>query len=89
MWMVLAVFAGVMAIVYGLYWLLVVRDEEQFLKRLRPTDGSPERRMRGFLKTEERLSSVGSLDDGFLVHSRGAQGAPLTQSPLPQVATPA
>ena len=61
MWMVLAVFVGVLAIVYGLYWLLVVRDEEQFLKRLRPTDGSPERRMRGFLKTEERLSSVAPL----------------------------
>jgi len=61
MWMVLAVFAGVMAIVYGLYWLLVVREEEKFLQRLRPTDSSPERRTRGFLKTEERLSSVAPL----------------------------
>ena len=61
MWMVLAVFAGVMAIVYGLYWLLVVRDEQKFLQRLRPSDGSPERRMRGVLKTEERLSSVAPL----------------------------
>ncbi len=62
MWMVLGVFVGVMAIVYGLYWLLVVRDEERFLKRLRPTDGSPDgRRLRGFVKTEEKLSSVAPL----------------------------
>src|SRR6187399_2686378 len=62
MWMVLGVFVGVMVTVYGLYWLLVVRDEEAFLKRLRPTDGSGEtRRMRGFLEPEERLSSVAPL----------------------------
>ena len=61
MWMVLGVFIGVMAIVYGLYWLLVIREEEKFLQRLRPTDGSPERRLRGFLKPEERLSSVAPI----------------------------
>jgi tight adherence protein B len=59
MWMVLGVFGGVVAIVYGLYWVLVVREEERFLARLRPSDGSgAEQRSRGFLKAEERHSSV-------------------------------
>ena len=31
-----AVFVGVMLIVCGAYWLLVVRDEEQLLERLQP-----------------------------------------------------
>jgi tight adherence protein B len=62
MWMVLGVFVGVVGIVYGLYWLLVVRDEERFLERLRPTDGSEgSRRLRGFLKPEEKLSAVAPL----------------------------
>jgi tight adherence protein B len=62
MWMVLGVFVGVIGIVYGLYWLLVVRDEERFLERLRPTDGSPTaRRLRGFLKPEEKMSAVAPL----------------------------
>jgi tight adherence protein B len=51
-----------MVIVYGLYWFLVVREEERFLARLRPADGSPEaKRLRGFLKSEEKLSSVAPL----------------------------
>ena len=62
MWMVLGVFVGVMAIVYGLYWFLVIREEERFLARLRPTDGSPEsKRLRGFLKQDDRLSAVAPL----------------------------
>jgi tight adherence protein B len=61
MWMVLGVFVGVVVIVYGLYWFLVVREEERFLARLRPTDGSPEAKRRGFLKPEEKLSSLEPL----------------------------
>ncbi len=62
MWMVLGVFLGVIGIVYGLYWVLVVRDEARFLERLRPTGGSgTARRLRGFLKPEERLSAVAPL----------------------------
>jgi hypothetical protein len=33
--MVLGVFLGVIGIVYGLYWVLVVRDEARLLERLR------------------------------------------------------
>ena len=62
MWMVLGVFLGVIGIVYGLYYLLVVRDEERFLERLRPTD-DPQHgsRRRGFLKPEDRMSAVAPL----------------------------
>ena len=62
MWMVLSVFGGVLVIVCGLYWLLVVREEERFLERLKPSDGSSGGgRQRGFLKPEERLSSVAPI----------------------------
>lgn len=63
MWVVAAVFAGVVAIVYGAYWLLVVRDEEQLLKRLRPggADSKTRTLLRSFLKDEEKLSAVGPL----------------------------
>jgi tight adherence protein B len=62
MWMVLGVFVGVVAIVCGLYWLLVLREEERFLQRLRPSRQQPESQVHGeFLKPEERLSSVATL----------------------------
>jgi tight adherence protein B len=61
MWLVLGVFAGVVGIVYGLYWLLVVRDEEKFLERLRPAGDPETARRRGFLKPEDRLSAVAPL----------------------------
>jgi tight adherence protein B len=65
MWVVAAVFAGVVAIVYGAYWLLVVRDEEQLLQRLKPGGGDRASRtlLRGVLKDEERLSAVGPLHE--------------------------
>ena len=58
-----AVFVGVVAIVYGAYWLLVVREEDALLNRLKPRGGEKKpKNLRGMLKPEERGSVVPSLD---------------------------
>jgi len=58
-----AVFVGVVAIVYGAYWLLVVREEDALLQRLKPRGGEKKsKNLRGVLKPEERHSTVPSLD---------------------------
>jgi tight adherence protein B len=55
------VFAGVVALVLGVYWLLVLRDEQQMLRRLQPS--APSRRKRlDVLKPAESMSSVGTID---------------------------
>lgn len=75
--MVLGVFAGVLVIVYGIYWLLVVREEERFLQRLSPSDASDQgARFRGFLKPEERLSSVAPIHAAL---EKATVAAPLKQ----------
>jgi tight adherence protein B len=56
----LAVFVGVVVIIYGAYSLFVVRDENKLLDRLRPS-GPKRTAMRGVLKPEEQVSSVGPL----------------------------
>ena len=55
------VFVGVFLIIWGAYYLLVVRDENQMLERLQP---KRKRRERGpdVLKPEETMSSVNSLN---------------------------
>jgi len=60
MWPVLAVFAGVLVMIFGAYYALVLRDEERMLQRLTPK-GEKRARLRGVLKPEEKLSSVGPL----------------------------
>src|SRR4029453_480935 len=61
---VVAVFFAVLAIVYGAYWLLIVRPEQQ-------ESGAVRRRLRGTRvrgakaeigKSDEALSTVGALD---------------------------
>lgn len=56
-WMVAAVFAGVIALVVGLYWLLVIRSEQALLDRLAPK-GHQAKALKGVLKPEEKMSSV-------------------------------
>ena len=59
----LAVFVGVVAIVYGAYWLLVVREEDALLNRLKPRGGEKKaKNLRGVLKPEERHSTVPAFD---------------------------
>jgi tight adherence protein B len=55
---VLLVFAGVVAIVWGAYWLFVVREEERVLGRLKPARPKGQRLVRNMVKAEEP-SSVG------------------------------
>jgi tight adherence protein B len=57
----IAVFCGVIALVVGAYWAFVLRQEEQFVERLRPR-GDKRMRKLGVLRPEEKLSSVGPLD---------------------------
>jgi tight adherence protein B len=60
MWAPLAVFAGVVAVIIGAYWALVVRQEEKFIQRLRPKTEKG-RLLKDVLKPEETLSAVGPL----------------------------
>jgi tight adherence protein B len=57
----IAVFVGVMAIVWGAYWMFVVREEERLLGRLKPRQGKGKRLVREMVKPEEQMSSVGML----------------------------
>ena len=57
-----AVFAGVLLLVVGAYWLFVLRQEDQFVDRLRPKSDAARVRRMGVLKPEERLSSMGAFD---------------------------
>lgn len=58
---VFAVFLGVLAIVYGGYYLVVVRDEQRLLERMKPAQQNRPI-LRGVLKPEEnQVSSVGPL----------------------------
>jgi tight adherence protein B len=58
----LGVFAVVMLIILGAYFLLVVRDEQKLLERLAPQGTAGGRRKGGIIKAEERLSNVAALD---------------------------
>ena len=64
---VAAVFVAVLGIVFGAYWLLIVRPEQQ-------ESGAVRRRLRGTRprivkaeigKADERLSTVGALDNAI------------------------
>ena len=56
------VFAGVFLIVWGAYYVLVLRDEQQVIARLQPKSRQSRDRRTDVLKTEETMSSVGSLN---------------------------
>lgn len=59
----LLIFAVVLAAILVPYWLIIVRDEQKVLQRLRPRRGVAARAKRlEMLKPEEAMSSVGSLD---------------------------
>ena len=56
------VFVGVVVIILGAYWLLVVRDEQKVLDRLSPRKTSGRAKRLNVLKPEEGMSSVSSID---------------------------
>lgn len=58
----LGVFAVVMLIILGAYFLLVVRDEQKLLGRLAPQGTGKRGRKLGVIKAEERLSNVAAFD---------------------------
>jgi tight adherence protein B len=64
------VFVGVFLVIWGAYYVVVMRDENQMLARLQP---KRQRRARGpdVLKAEESMSSLGSLN-AMLVRMRVA-----------------
>ena len=65
------VFVGVLLLVFGPYWLLVLRDERRLLDRLQPSR-VPRRGGRiEMLKPEDSMSSVGVFD-AALKRSRAA-----------------
>lgn len=58
----LGVFAVVMLIILGAYFLLVVRDEKKLLERLTPQAAAKRAGKLGITKAEDRLSNVESFD---------------------------
>ena len=78
---VIGTFIGVLAIVLGLYWLLIVRSEQQstvaLRKRLKRTPGAAAARRLGLAKEEQQLSSVGGLNR--LLGRASSVTAPLTK----------
>src|SRR4030095_7674685 len=63
MWIPLAVFLGVLVLIVGMYWLFILRDESKFLGRLSPRiTAEANKKTRGLLKAERRMSSVDRLD---------------------------
>jgi tight adherence protein B len=58
----LGVFAVVMLIILGAYFLLVVRDEQKLLERLAPQGATGGRLKGGIIKAEDRLSNVAAFD---------------------------
>jgi tight adherence protein B len=68
-----ATFVGVLAIVLGAYYLLVAREEEKVIERLKPATVKKSGLLRSVIKAEDRLSSVGAFQDAL-------QRAPATDS---------
>ena len=75
-WIVAAVFAGVVAIVMGAYYLLVVRSEQQMLDRLAPR-GQKTKALRGVLKPEEKMSSLAPIQS--ILERSGPLSTPLNR----------
>ena len=59
----LGVFAVVMLIILGAYFVLVVRDEQKLLERLTPQGLTKRGGKLGVIKAEERLSNVQAFDN--------------------------
>ena len=69
------VFVLVAGIILGLYWLLVVKPEQELLDRLKPKEEQKAQRRRGIIKpAEEHVSSVGPIRS-LLAGSSTAQRA--------------
>jgi tight adherence protein B len=65
MWLPVAVFVGVVALIVGAYWFFIVQEETKLITRLAPKVKSKAGTVasaRGFLKTEQRMSSVDPID---------------------------
>jgi tight adherence protein B len=56
-----AVFVGVLLIVIGAYWLLIVRDEQALIERLGPKRPKVRQLLRNVVKPEDQMSSVGAF----------------------------
>ena len=54
---VFLVFVGVVAIIWGAYWLFVVREEERLLGRMKPARPKGQRLVREVVKAEEQIGS--------------------------------
>jgi tight adherence protein B len=61
---IVAVFALVVGLVVGPYYLFVLRDEQKVLDRLKPRSAAS-RVLKGVLKEEDRLSSVDPIDQAL------------------------
>jgi len=53
-------FVGILALIFGAYYLLVMRQEEELLSRLTPKREN-RRALRGIIRNEVTMSSVGSI----------------------------
>lgn len=73
-WVVAAVFLGVVGIVLGAYYLLVLRDEQQLLDRLAPK-GQKTKALKGVLKPEEKMSNVAPIQS--ILERSGPLSTPL------------
>jgi len=60
----LAVFVGVVGIIIGAYWVLVVRDEQKVIDRLQPRTEA-KKALRGVIRPEERYSNVGAIHNAL------------------------
>jgi tight adherence protein B len=61
-WIALGVFVGVVAIIVGAYYTLVLRQEEELIGRLTPRREKTRLLVRGkMVKAEDQMSSVGAL----------------------------
>src|SRR5690349_13565959 len=65
MWIPIAVFLGIVALVFGAYYALVLRQEDKFLQRLKPTGPVRKSVLRGVIKDEERMSAVAPIDQAL------------------------
>ena len=75
-----AVFVGVVALIAGAYYAFVLRQEDQLVDRLRPKSDAARVRRLGVLKPEERMSSVGPLDE--ILHRSSSLTRPLQETIL-------
>jgi tight adherence protein B len=83
MWIVPVVFASIVALIVGAYWLFVIQPEAKLLGRLATARSVP-KTVRGFFKPEERLSSVDPIN-AMLARSSAVTGplnSLITQSGL-------